>query len=221
MKTAALCIALTLFFIIIVGALRAIVERRFPFLRGLHDDTRHAYMVLTVAAVGLCAWALLDLQIESVDVAGVKATVGVLRKRVDTLSEQIEVFFKSKRIETFDQKNWYRVERVSAPNKPVILQVTLEQEPIPNSVEVFEGVLPMPEQDYHIEGRAVRFSRQLREADERVNDQVLPPGQGSPARSAAIDSRSSRAKAQDRPQFTSGCVYQIRLEICITEAAIS
>jgi hypothetical protein len=39
----------------------------------------------------------------------------------------------------------------------VVLEVTLQQEPIVNSVEVFEGVLLMPEQDYHIDGRVVRF----------------------------------------------------------------
>jgi hypothetical protein len=39
----------------------------------------------------------------------------------------------------------------------VLLEVTLEQEPILGSIEVYEGVLEMPEQQYHVEGRVVRF----------------------------------------------------------------
>jgi hypothetical protein len=37
------------------------------------------------------------------------------------------------------------------------LEVTLEQEPIPGSVEVYDGVLLMPETQYHIQGRTLRF----------------------------------------------------------------
>lgn len=157
MKTAALCFSLILFLIVLVGALRSILERRFPFVRDFDEATRQAYLLLAVAAVGLFTWALLDLHVESVEIAGVKATVGKLQNKVDTLSDQMEIFFKSKRIEVFNGKNWDRVRRISRSREGVILEVTLEQEPIPRSVEVFEGVLLMPEQDYRLEGRKVRF----------------------------------------------------------------
>ena len=69
----------------------------------------------------------------------------------------MEVFFKSKRIETFDRKNWSRVITIRKSKDGVILEVTLDQEPIPGSVEVYEGVLLMPEQDYKIDGRRLQF----------------------------------------------------------------
>jgi hypothetical protein len=157
MKTVALCFSLILFVIVLVGVLRTILERRFPFVRDFNEATRQAYVLLALAAVGFLTWALLDLHIESVEIAGVKATVGKLQNKVETLSDQMEVFFKSKRIEVFDRNNWDRVRRVGRSRDNVILEVTLEQEPIPGSVEVYEGVLLMAEQEYQLEGRKVRF----------------------------------------------------------------
>ena len=69
----------------------------------------------------------------------------------------MEVFFKSKRIETFTKKNWNRVHVISKQGNHIILSVTLQQAPIPGSVEVFDGVLLMPEQEYHIDGREIQF----------------------------------------------------------------
>lgn len=157
MKTAALWFSLVLFLIVLVGVLRTILEPRFPFVRDFDDARRQAYILLVVVAVGFFAWAQLDLHIESFEVAGLKATVGQLQQRVETLSDQMEVFFKSKRIEVFNRKNWDRVRMVGKSGHGVILEVTLEQEPIPGSVEVYEGALPMPEQEYHFEGRKVQF----------------------------------------------------------------
>ena len=157
MKTAGLWFSLVLFLIVFVGVLRTVLERRFPFVRDFNDATRQAYILLVLAAVGFFAWAQLDLHIESFEIAGVRATVRELQQKVETLSDQMEVFFKSKRIEVFNRKNWDRVRRVSKSGDGVILEVILEQEPIPGSVEVFEGVLLMPEQEYHFEGRKVQF----------------------------------------------------------------
>ena len=113
--------------------------------------------MLAVAATGMFAWAVLDLQIVSLDVAGVKATIANLQQNVETLSAQMEEFFERKRIEIFDQHNWDRVRIVSKSGAGVVLEVTLEQEPIAGSVEVYEGVLLMPEQEYRVEGKVVRF----------------------------------------------------------------
>lgn len=160
MKKLALYIAVALFLILLTGVLRAIFEKEFPFVRALDDKTRSAYMLLAFVAIVLFAWGKLDLHdlhLDSIEVAGIKASVGSLQKKVETLSEQMEAFFKSKRIEQFDKKNWYRVQKIGREKTGVILEVTLEQEPIPGSVEVFEGVLLMPEQDYHIDGRRLRF----------------------------------------------------------------
>jgi len=157
MKTAALWISLILFLIVLVGVLRTILERRFPFVRDFNEATRQAYILLVLAAVGFFAWAQFDLHIESFEIAGVKAKVGELQQKVNTLSDQMEVFFKSKRIEVFNRKNWDLVRRVGKSGQGVILEVTLEQEPIPGSIEVYEGVLLMPEQEYHFEGRKLQF----------------------------------------------------------------
>jgi hypothetical protein len=125
---------------------------------------------LAIPAAGLLAYALLDLRVESVEIAGVKATVGTLEKRVD----QIEAFVERKKIEVFDRNNWH--DRVSvAANKPgaIVLQVTLEQEPNPGSVEVFEGLLLMPEQKYQSDGRVLKFPVNGGDARRRNNGQVL------------------------------------------------
>ena len=157
MKTTVLCFSVVIFVIVLLGAFRTIVELRFPFVREFNDATRQAYIVLVLVAAGLFAWARLDLHVESVEIAGVKATVGQLQQKVETLSDQMEVFFKSKRIEIFNKENWDRVRKASKPGESLMLEVTLDQEPIPGSVEVYEGVLLMPEQKYRIKERVIRF----------------------------------------------------------------
>jgi hypothetical protein len=137
MKHLAVAVSIILFAVVIFGALRAVLQRRLLFLLALDEKTQRAYTCLAILAGGLLAYALLDLKVESVEIAGVKATVGTLEKRVD----QIEAFFERKKIEVFDRSNWH--DRVSVvTNKPgaIVLRVTLEQEPIPGSIEVFEGV---------------------------------------------------------------------------------
>jgi hypothetical protein len=157
MKTAAFWFSLFLFLVVFIGVLRTVIERRIPFIRGFNDETRQAYIVLVLTATGFFAWSTLNLQINSLEIAGVKATVGNLQQKVQTLSEQMEVFFKQKRIEIFDRKNWDQVRKVRKTPDGVILEVTLEQAPIPGSVEVYEGVLLMPEQQYEFDGQKLQF----------------------------------------------------------------
>jgi hypothetical protein len=83
MKTAAVWVPFALFAIVIAGAIHTVFQKKWVFLRKLDDSTRHAYTVLTVAAVVLLAWAKLpDLHIEALEIAGVKASV----KKVETQS---------------------------------------------------------------------------------------------------------------------------------------
>lgn len=159
MDTAILWLSVVLFLIVVFGALRSVLDRHWPFLRKL-DDANQAYVVLAIAAAALFAWSHFGnrLEIKSIEIAGVKAQVVELRQKVATLAEQMEVFFTRKKIEVFNRKNWKdRVRKVGRSNGNVILEVTLEQAPIPNSIEVFEGVLLMPEQEYRVEGPVVRF----------------------------------------------------------------
>ena len=159
MNTAVVCGSLILFGVVLLGALRAVFDRRIPFFRKLDTETWQAYTVLAIAAIGVLAWRFADLRrIQSFEIAGVKATLGDLQQKVDTLSDQMEAFFKRKKTEVFDKHNWDHVRKVGTSGKKgVVLEVTLQQEPILNSVEVFEGVLLMPEQDYHIDGRVLQF----------------------------------------------------------------
>ena len=149
------------FVFVLLGVLRTILDRRFPFIRDFNEATRQAYYILLLlAAAGfltLFGWDRLQLESLELGPEGVKARLVKLQQNVETLSAQMELFFKRKRIEEFNRKNWDRVRRVAKSNNGVILEVTLEQEPIPGSVEVYEGVLPMPEQEYHVQGRDVRF----------------------------------------------------------------
>jgi hypothetical protein len=167
----AACIAALLVF---MGICRTIFARQFPFVAKLDESTRHAYALLGLAAVILLAWAKLDLHIESVEVAGVKASVGQLQKQVQTLSDQMEAFFKSKVIEVFAKSNWGRVRTVRKTSDGVELEVTLKQEPIPGSVEVYEGVLLMPETRYHIDGKTVRFPANTSEPEDGLTIKYYP-----------------------------------------------
>jgi hypothetical protein len=162
MKNTVVIAAFALLALIALGALRSIFEKKPPFIRKWAEDTRHAYLALALAAAGLFGWAIFgekfkDLRLESVEIAGMKATVGQLEKRVDTLSDQMKAFFARKVMEVFDAKNWNRVRLVQKSESGVVLEVTLKQKPIPGSVEVFEGPLPMPEQRYKLNGQVLQF----------------------------------------------------------------
>ena len=115
----------------------------------------------------LLVWNYVDLsRIQSFEIAGVKASLTDVKQKVDTLTYQVEELFKLKKIETFDEHNWANVHRVSKKGEPIKLEVTLGQAPIPGSVEVFEGVLQMPEQMYEVEDRVLRFPANT---DEPIN----------------------------------------------------
>src|SRR5436190_13275139 len=90
MTSVILWLSLILFLIVVGGALRTVLQRHWPFLQEF-DKAMQAYVVLAIAAIGLFAWVRLggsNVQIKSVEVAGVKAEVGELRQKVATLSEQ-------------------------------------------------------------------------------------------------------------------------------------
>jgi hypothetical protein len=151
--------SLFLFAIVILGALRSVFQRQWMFLHKT-DDAKQAYIVLAVTAAALFARAYFGdrLEFRSVEIAGVTAEVKTLQQRVQTFSEQMESFLNGKRIEVFNKKNWsQKIRKVGRTKDAFILEATLEQEPIPNTLEVFEGILMMPEQDYHFEGKVVRF----------------------------------------------------------------
>ena|SRR6185437_4115830 len=160
MKNVALYLSFALFALVAFSALRTIFDPRFPFVKKWENGARQAYLALTIAAVGLLAWAVFNgqLHIVSIEIGGVKATVGSLEKKVDTLSDQMKVFFSSKAIERFTARNWSQVRTVrKGTDVPFILEVTLKQKPLPGSIDVYEGVLRMPEFMYHISGRELQF----------------------------------------------------------------
>jgi hypothetical protein len=158
MKSAVLYVSLSFLLVVLVGALRTVFEREFPFIRKLSEETQRGYMVLVIAAGSLLFWNYVDLRrVQSFEIAGVKATLTDVQQKVGTLSDQVEELFKRKKIEVFDSHNWARVRKMSGTNQHYTLEVTLESPPIPGSVEVYEGVLLMPEQKYEVHGRVIRF----------------------------------------------------------------
>src|ERR1700687_3928383 len=146
METVGLWLSLLLFLIVIAGVLRSLFVRRWIFLRTFYE-AKEDYVGLAVVAAGLFVWAHFGstLRITSIEVAGVKAELGNLQQKVASLSEQMELFFQRKKIEVFDKSNWNRVRVVEKARWHLVLEVTLQEEPIPNSIEVFEGPLAMPE----------------------------------------------------------------------------
>jgi hypothetical protein len=158
MRSAILYLSFFLFVLVLVGALRTIFERTFPFIRKFGEETRQSYVVIVIAAASLLAWNYIDFRrVQSFEIAGVKATLTEVQQKVGTLSDQVEELFKRKKIEVFDRHNWARVRKVSGTFQNYTLEVTLESPPIPGSIEVFEGVLLMPEQRYQVNGRVLQF----------------------------------------------------------------
>jgi hypothetical protein len=165
----ALCIA------VIVAALRSVFQRTWPFLRKV-DEEKQAYAVLIIAAVAMFTWSQYSTKMHftSVELLGMKAQVNQAEENVTTLSKEMETVFAGKKIEVFDKKNWSRIRRVGKSEGHFILEVTLEHEPIPNSVEVFEGVLPMPEQDYSVNGPVLRFPANTDRPTEGITIKYYP-----------------------------------------------
>ena len=85
-------------------------------------------------------------------------TVSNLEKKVDTFSAQMKVFYAGRITEEFNKKNWNQVRTIRTGKEPrFMLEVTLKEKPIPNSIDVAEGVLHMPEQDYRLAGKTLQF----------------------------------------------------------------
>lgn len=141
--------------ILVVAVLRTVVDSKFPFIKKFDESTQKAYLALVIVAAAI--WAALYLpdsellkgRAVQVGYGDFKATLGELQTRVTTLSDQVEAFFKLKRREAFYRG--HGMDRVhllktrAAPNSVDIwirtLAITLEQEPIPESIDiVFEGL---------------------------------------------------------------------------------
>lgn len=150
---------------VLLGALRTVLEKpHFIFVRKFEESTRYSYIGLTVLGVALLIVGFFpDLQLRSVDVLGLKAEVGKLDTKVETLSQQMEAFFKQRKSEIFDVKhNWDRVRILSRTKTPQSvdfwdyrLAITLEQEPIEGSVDIWLGINPMP--NFKLDGKVVTF----------------------------------------------------------------
>jgi hypothetical protein len=169
--------SLFLFALVVAGAFRSVFQKSWWFLRKT-DEAKQAYAVLAIAAAALFAWSYFGdkLEVRSIAIGGVTADVRTLQQEVQTLSEQMEVFFRSKKVEVFDKTNWTQKIRTVQRLKPhgFILEATLKAEPIPNSIEVFEGPLLMPEQDYQIDGKTVRFPANENVPDDEITIKYYP-----------------------------------------------
>lgn len=165
------CGSVLLLLVVLVGALRTVLERHFPFSHKFEEDTRSAYVMLAIAGAVLLVLSIIDYRrIQTIEVAGVKASLGELSQKVDTLADRLEEFYQSEKTEMFDERNWNRVktlERFDSGSGPgsggYILEIELEQPPIPGSVRVFEGILLFPQRSYHVDGKRLTFSSNINE----------------------------------------------------------
>lgn len=157
MKTLALICSIAFLLVILAAVVSTTMQRYFPFVRKLDESTRSAYYLLAGTALALFVFSRFDLQLQSFEVAGLKAQVTTLQNTVNTFSAQMETFYRGKKIEVFDRRNWNRVREVGKSDGKFTLEVTLENEAIPGSIEVFEGVLQMPETEYRTYGKTVQF----------------------------------------------------------------
>jgi hypothetical protein len=191
MRMAALLLSAFMLLVLVIGTFRSVLQKRFPFVRKFDEETHHAYLSIGVISLALAIWYLFpSLKVESVEVAGVKATVQTLQTRVDTLSDQMEAFFKRKKIEIFDMKARDRVRVIAKTTHGFIVEVTLQQDPIPGSVEVDEGVLQMPEAQYHVNGKFLQFPSNVPGPDKNIKYTVKYYPRVMPKESEASQSGS-------------------------------
>jgi hypothetical protein len=157
MKALAFYVSLALAAVVIVAIGRAIFERKIV-PKKLDAATAPAYSVVIAVAVVLFAWSHLHMHVDSIEGAGIKASIDRLDAKVETIQQQMAGFYKSRRIEKFNKSNWDQVKKLGRTAQgSAILEITLAETPIPESVEIFEGVLPMPADEFHFDGRTVRF----------------------------------------------------------------
>lgn len=146
---------------VFLGALKAIISLRPLRLQPLGQNTRDAYFIVGMVAAGCFVLGLLKTgRLSSFEIAGIKGDLQRIDRMATTTAFQVEELFKAKRRETFDASNWQQLRVVRAlPNQGSFeLEVTLQQAPIPNSVEIFRGSLATPPDNItSVEGNMVRF----------------------------------------------------------------
>jgi len=159
-----LCFSVFLLLVVLVGALHTVWEPHFPFFKTFEADARPAYVMLAIAGAAFLVLSFIDYRrIQTIEVAGVKASLGELSQKVDTLADRLEEFYQSEKTEVFGEGNWDRVKTVGRSDTGYILEVLLEQPPIPGSVRVFEGVLLLPQRFYHVDGKRLTFPSNINE----------------------------------------------------------
>jgi hypothetical protein len=128
------------------------------YIRKLDSETRQAYIFLAIGVAGLVAWSLLlSGRLQSFKAADFEARFNQVERKVETTSDLIEKFYQLKKVQSFDDQNWNNyVKKVGISGSNVILEVTLEEPPIPGSIEIFEGPLPMLN-ILKVNDRAVQF----------------------------------------------------------------
>jgi hypothetical protein len=161
--------------LVVLAALYSVFRTTRPFLERI-DEAKQAYAILIATSIGMFIWSQYNhkMSLTSVEIFGTKAEFKQLQEKVATLSEEMEIFFGRKRIETFDRNNWSRIRKVGKSGNHLILEVTLDYDPIPNSVEVFEGPLPMPEQEYDIKGPVLQFPANSDKPTEGITVKYYP-----------------------------------------------
>ena len=143
--------------LVLLGCTRTVFDNKRPFLRKF-DEAEHAYIGLAIAGIAFVALPRIDFsRIVSFKTGPIEASLKAIDEKVKSLSEQVEEFYRSEKVEVFDEKNWARVRVVSKTAEGVVLEVVLEQPPIPGSVRVYEGVLQMPQRGYQVDGNRLRF----------------------------------------------------------------
>jgi hypothetical protein len=153
-----LIIGIILIVLVLLGCFRTVFDTKRPFLRKF-DEAEHAYIALVIAGIAIVALPRIDFsRVVSIKGGGIEASLREINQKVGSLSEQVEEFYRSEKVEIFDDKNWARIRTVSKTGDgDWVFEVVLEQPPIPGSVRVYEGILLLPLRRYQIDGNRLRF----------------------------------------------------------------
>jgi hypothetical protein len=145
-----LVVTVVLLALVLIGGLKAVLTLEWPrFINPIDRDSRDGYIALGLLAalsLGLCLISSGVLSSASYEAAGVKVRLNWLQKKIASHDQQIEELFRARRYEVFDARNWdhIRTMRKLPHGEGFEVEVTLQQEPVKESLEIFRGVLPVP-----------------------------------------------------------------------------
>jgi hypothetical protein len=171
--------------VVFIAAVLQLGKKRVPYIEPLTEQNRHAYVALTLLATAGVVVAYMvsgKANINSFELLGLKADLRRVENSVAGLQSEIEAFYKARRSETFDEKNWrdihfnrsqYYGRKTVAGDRVFEATVVLKEEPVPGSVSIVRGYSVVQDSLITIDGRRIKFLTYSDKFGERYPDPIV------------------------------------------------